>query len=71
MGLGGSLSPDYGIGDVVIYKDCFYNTSIKQTDSQLTNLLRDKIKLSTRQVTGLTSDRLYQHSRGQTSSLRR
>lgn len=58
MGLGGSLSTEYNIGDVVIYQDCYYNTQIKQTDSPLTNLLTDKIKLNTRQVRGLTSDRL-------------
>lgn len=58
MGLGGSLSPDYGIGDVVIYQDCNYNTQIQQTDHKLTNLLIDKLALKTRKARGLTSDRL-------------
>ena len=58
MGLGGSLSSDYSIGDVVIYQECLYHTETRQTDRQLTNILRDQIKLNTRQVRGLTSDRL-------------
>ena len=61
MGLGGSLSPQHQVGDVVVYESCLYianNSQIvtKNCDPQLTNFLQQK--LAAKLVKGLTSDRL-------------
>ncbi len=61
MGLGGSLSPQHQVGDVVVYESCLYianNSQIvtKNCDLQLTNFLQQK--LAAKLVKGLTSDRL-------------
>jgi len=49
MGLCGSLSPDYAIGDIVVYQECVYeskgSTPLWQScDSELTMLLHHKLK---------------------------
>ena len=62
MGLCGSLSLQYQVGDIVLYRDCLFSSpsslSNKCTDIQLTTsiatLLNKKIPI----VTALTSDRL-------------
>ncbi len=63
MGLCGSLSPDYQIGDIVVYKECVYpsqdSTPLRQLcDTELTKLLSDQLKDKASLVRGLTSDRL-------------
>ena len=64
MGLCGSLSSQYNLGDVVIYQDCIYrrneSTTLlkKRTDFLLTNLLKDKLQEGASLVRSLTSDRL-------------
>ena len=59
MGLCGSLSPQYTVGDVVVYRECIneYNSS-QYCDSELTTLLQEKLKDKASLVIGLTSDRL-------------
>jgi hypothetical protein len=61
LGLGGSLSPQHQVGDVVVYESCLYIASnsplvTKNCDPQLTHWLRQK--LTAKMVKGLTSDRL-------------
>jgi nucleoside phosphorylase len=63
MGLCGSLSPRYTIGDIVLYQDCVYEskepTPLAQScDRQLTTLLHQKLKERVPLVNSLTSDRL-------------
>ena len=63
MGLCGSLSPRYTIGDIVLYQDCVYEskepTPLAQScDRQLTTLLHQKLKERVSLVNSLTSDRL-------------
>lgn len=61
MGLTGSLSPAYQVGNVVIYQSCAYianNAQLltKNCDTELNQLLQQN--LNTKLVKGLTSDRL-------------
>lgn len=58
-GLCGSLSPEYSIGDVVVYRECINeeNSSIS-CESNLTTLLYEKLKDKASLVRGLTSDRI-------------
>ncbi|MGK7873682.1 MAG: phosphorylase [Xenococcaceae cyanobacterium] len=63
MGLCGSLSPQYNLGDIVLYQDCVckQNTSepsLRECDRQLTTLLHHNLKERASLVRGLTSDRL-------------
>ncbi len=67
MGLCGSLSPDYAIGDIVLYQECVYETiastrELQSSDRELTSLLHQKLKerlpCLLGEVRGLTSDRL-------------
>ena len=55
MGLCGSLSKQYSVGDTVLYKSC-ENTSSQQVDlnSELTTTIQQKLSIDL--VTGLTSD---------------
>jgi nucleoside phosphorylase len=58
MGLCGSLSFEYAIADIAIYKDCF-NPNIQASltcDRELIDYLRQKLE-NARLVTALTSDR--------------
>jgi uridine phosphorylase len=60
MGLCGSLSSQFRVGDVVIYRDCLYSATNeleycdRQINQKLKQILSDRIKT----VRGLTSDRL-------------
>lgn len=61
MGLAGSMSPSYQVGDVVIYQNCFYianNLQLlsKNCDEELTKLLQQSF--NAKLVKGFTSDRL-------------
>jgi hypothetical protein len=64
MGLCGSLSPHYAIGDVVAYQGCVYQPHgsepalQRECDRKLTTLLQDKLKDRASVVNGLTSDRI-------------
>lgn len=57
MGLCGSLSPQYNVGDLVLYQNC---TNLNQesitTDRQLNNLIGQKL-IQISLVSGITSDR--------------
>jgi len=65
IGLGGSLSPDYSVGDVVIYESCNYfyegNLITKICDLELNKSLINKLNCSV--VKGLTTDTLIHTSR--------
>jgi hypothetical protein len=63
MGLCGSLSPDYAIGDIVVYQECVYeskgSTPLWQScDRELTTLLHHKLKERASLVRAFTSDRI-------------
>lgn len=61
MGLCGSLSPQYSVGDIVIYQACGYGRerlSWRECDSYLTELLCDRLQEKATLVKGLTSDRV-------------
>lgn len=62
MGVCGSLSPRYSVGDAVLYRNCIYksdnNLSIEECDRAFTDLLSTNIPYPLSQVSGLTSDRL-------------
>lgn len=64
VGLGGSLSPDYTVGDVVVYENCSYlnrgNLVTKTCDLALNNYLINKLNCSV--VKGLTTDSLIHES---------
>lgn len=64
IGLGGSLSPDYSVGDVVIYESCNYfyegNLITKNCDLELNEYLINNLNCSL--VKGLTTDTLIHKS---------
>ena len=56
MGLCGSLSQQYSVGDIVLYQDCCnLNRECLNLEPELTKLIHSKLSLNL--VTGLTSDR--------------
>ncbi len=58
MGICGSLSQRYSVGDILLYQDCVYQGKLQECDrtftAQLQSALPDKVSL----VKSLTSDRL-------------
>ena len=62
MGLCGSLSPQFQVGDIVLYQDCLMACDSflqpQDTDSQLTDFIYERLQPNLTLVTGLTSDRL-------------
>jgi Phosphorylase superfamily len=58
MGLGGSLKPQYQVGDIVVYQDCIYHEKKLICDPELTAKLQNQLPKTTNLVTGLTSDRV-------------
>ncbi|QSJ17335.1 phosphorylase [Nostoc sp. UHCC 0702] len=58
MGICGSLTKHYGVGDVVLYLDCIYQGKLRECDrsftAQLHSCLQEKVSL----VKSLTSDRV-------------
>ncbi len=59
MGLCGSLSGQYAIGDVVVYQECINQINLSQfCSSELTLLMHNKLKEKAYLVRGLTSDRI-------------
>jgi hypothetical protein len=63
MGLGGSLSSQLAVGDVVLHHNCVFGSSHttpvwRSFDGELTTLLHDKLKAGVSLVKGFTSDRI-------------
>ncbi len=62
MGLCGSLSPQYQLGDIVIYESCIYAATKgllrRNCDVSLTNWLQEQLPDSAKLVTGLMSDQI-------------
>jgi nucleoside phosphorylase len=62
MGLGGSLSPQYGIGDLTLYQTCSYlehdHYAVKSCDQELNLWLQKYLDVKAHLVQGFTSDRL-------------
>ena len=60
MGLCGSLSPQYAVGDVVLYESCVYSQSQRKDicDRELTDWVDHKLKERVYRVKALTSDHL-------------
>lgn len=56
MGLCGSLTPDYDVGDIVLYEACVYQDKILQCDNDFTNQLELHLKQKVSRVKALTSD---------------
>ena len=58
LGLCGSLSPEYSVGDVVLYQGCYsLEHDFLATDTQLTEIIYRQLEQQVSLVTGLTSDR--------------
>ncbi|NEQ08917.1 MAG: phosphorylase [Moorea sp. SIO4E2] len=66
MGLCGSLSPNYSVGDIVVYNDCVAiqrnqdrpEPLVQQCCSQLTSLVQQQLGNKANLVRGLSSDRI-------------
>ncbi|MBD2503820.1 phosphorylase family protein [Anabaena azotica] len=61
MGLCGSLSPRYHVGDVVLYENCIYQQQLQKCDRSLTIELQSALKTQQPAVSlvkSLTSDRV-------------
>ncbi|NET63746.1 MAG: phosphorylase [Moorea sp. SIO1G6] len=66
MGLCGSLSPNYSVGDIVVYNDCVAidrnqdrpEPLVQQCCSQLTSLVQQQLGKKANLVRGLSSDRI-------------
>ncbi len=62
MGLCGSLTPSYQIGDIVLYQDCIYQKEgdvySRQCDPDLTLQLESHLGTQVARVKGLTCDRI-------------
>lgn len=62
MGLCGSLSPRYTVGEIVLYQDCIYQVNatplLQSCDSTLSALFYSYIPQELNLVKGLTSDRV-------------
>ncbi|NET71085.1 MAG: phosphorylase [Sphaerospermopsis sp. SIO1G2] len=58
MGLCGSLSQHYSIGDVVLYEDCIYQGNLESCHLDLNKYIYEKLRSQVYFVKGLTSDRM-------------
>lgn len=56
MGLCGSLSPKYEVGDVVLYESCRYGGEVLECDRPFTTQLYNHLKTKVALVKSLTSD---------------
>ncbi|XWK90438.1 MAG: phosphorylase [Phormidium sp.] len=56
MGLCGSLSPKYKVGDVVLYENCVYGGEVLECDRNFTTQLYHHLKTKVTLVKSLTSD---------------
>ena len=62
MGLCGSLTPRYTMGDILLYQDCIYQGSLLSCDHTLTAQIASRLHTEASLVTALTSDRLICHA---------
>jgi nucleoside phosphorylase len=58
MGLCGSLSKNYQVGDIVLYQNCLYQGNLQECDSSFTADIHNKLGNHVSLVKGLTSDRV-------------
>jgi len=58
MGLCGSLSQRYAVGDVVLYQNCSYQGQVQECDRLFTHQLYSRLRQQVSLVKGLTSDRV-------------
>jgi hypothetical protein len=61
MGLCGSLSPEYRIGDIVLYQECVCTTKasgLQPCDDNLTTELQNQLREKVLRVRAITSDRV-------------
>ncbi|WP_223278444.1 5'-methylthioadenosine/S-adenosylhomocysteine nucleosidase family protein [Nostoc sp. 'Peltigera membranacea cyanobiont' 232] len=58
MGICGSLSDRYPVGDIVLYQDCVYQGKRQECDRTLTTQLQSSISEKVSLVKSLTSDRV-------------
>ncbi|MBD2448237.1 phosphorylase [Nostoc sp. FACHB-152] len=58
MGLCGSLSQRYTVGDIVLYQNCTYQGQIQECDQLFTTQLYSRLRQQVSLVKGLTSDRV-------------
>jgi Phosphorylase superfamily len=58
MGLCGSLSQRYAVGDIVLYQHCTYQGQVQECDRLFTTQLYSRLHQQVSLVKGLTSDRL-------------
>ncbi len=56
MGLCGSLSKKYQVGDIVLYQNCFYQGNLQEGDNSFTADIHNKLGENVSLVKGLTSD---------------
>ncbi|MDF5714418.1 MAG: phosphorylase [Rhizonema sp. NSF051] len=62
MGLCGSLTPRYTVGDILLYQNCIYQGSLLSCDLTLTAQLASHLQTEASLVTALTSDRVICHA---------
>ncbi|MDF5729041.1 MAG: phosphorylase [Rhizonema sp. PD38] len=62
MGLCGSLTPRYTVGDILLYQDCIYQGSLLSCDRTLSAQLASPLQTEASLVTALTSDRVICHA---------
>jgi hypothetical protein len=58
MGLCGSLSQRYSVGDIVLYQNCTYQGQVQECDRLFTTQLYSRLRQQVTLVKGLTSDRI-------------
>jgi hypothetical protein len=58
MGLCGSLSQRYAVGDIVLYQNCTYQGQVQECDRLFTTQLYSRLRQQVTLVKGLTSDRI-------------
>ncbi|MFM7366019.1 MAG: phosphorylase [Cuspidothrix sp.] len=58
MGLCGSLSKKYQVGDIVLYQNCLYQGNLQECNHIFTADIHNQLQNDVSLVTGLTSDRL-------------
>ncbi|WP_392480716.1 phosphorylase [Nostoc sp. C110] len=58
MGICGSLSDRYKVGDIVLYQDCIYQGKLLECDRTFTTQLHSQISEKVSLVNSLTSDRM-------------
>lgn len=58
MGLCGSLSQKYQVGDIVLYQNCLYQGNLQECNHTFTTYIHNKLGDHVSLVKGLTSDRL-------------